>query len=119
MSIIDDIKIRQQFDPTGENGGYRCDLNAEKDFGYVTLAEAARTGGELLANKATEEITRINVLFEELPFAQRPAEFRRLAFRLGHGQPKGWVDECLKKAVAHLEKNYFSDEAVDKEGWGG
>jgi len=30
MSIADNIRIKQQFDPEGENGGYRCDSGLEK-----------------------------------------------------------------------------------------
>ncbi len=31
MSIIDDIRIKQTYDPTGENGGYHCETGLEDD----------------------------------------------------------------------------------------
>jgi len=33
MAIIDDIRIKQTFDPTGENGGYKLETGLEKPTG--------------------------------------------------------------------------------------
>lgn len=53
MSIIDDIRIEQNFDPEGENGGYKCDLNAGPDEKKTVVSFRIKDWGDFKQKRVT------------------------------------------------------------------
>ncbi len=52
MSIIDNIRIKQDFDPEGENGGYKCDRDAKEPYKYFMTV---KIGGPVFSDSAAKQ----------------------------------------------------------------
>lgn len=114
MSIIDDIRIRQRFDPTGENGGYKCTVETEhgqKPVGGYFLEVPMRWSEPLDVVVEVSPNGMIQTATYTYSVGEHGTRYANLE-ELARG-------EAEKKAAEHFTFIDYPDWAVDKEGWGG
>ena len=130
MSIVDNTRIRQKFDPTGENGGYECDYDAGPDEVIERKLPPLPRDFRELRDRVKDKLVRMVTKDKSITKAQGltlidkacggapkkllqldEEELRSLDRMLDERDPVGFRDRNIAKATAAAE-SYFAPVTV-------